>query len=382
MRRLLLLHIALLIPFCLVAQRGNQSNLDWNNYVKYWDDGRLEYGDFSAVRNAGFEPERIAYIDLGLTEENSRKGKSGNLVYHGWGIKVYMNKMNSWMIPDLMTPSVLEYSQTLFDMVEAIGRKYQLDLNKDPNNTAKIRNFYHSLLSSSISNYERETNYGRDTSVVAFYAARVKEQLAETNHDVPVPDVFKQFKPHMGMRFILGYSGEVYLGGTGKYTTTGNGFTIGIGFGLSNGLWIDTSLSPRFCTLKKGGIHDSKVGYDWVDGKEARIGDVLFTVSYPVVNEPYYAVSPMLGFGVAEYSQSMPEEYWSKNKDDHFSSMDGFRMTAGLTFDYKFHRVYDGLMYIENPISFCFYGAYSFLKTSPGFSINFGVLWRPSCWFK
>lgn len=373
MRRFLLSLALLLLCFYLSAQQRGEVNYD--NYVKYWDEGPLNYGDFSARKN-GLADGRTSYLDFGYTYRIESR-REGNLVYDVWVIRSFMDKLKSWIVPDLCTPQVIQYNQTKFDIGEFVRRKYQVDINTPGADKAKVRNYYLSAFNSSLDAYEQETSYGADSSMVGFYTIKIKDQLAGLS-DSTVPPYTEKYSSKGSWRLILGYCGSHYLGEAADYFKMANGFSVGFGFSFASHLWVDilTDFSGMG-RLKTGGIKDN--GYEWRTGKGVSATNVGTDISYMLLDKNYYALGPMLGVGGISISQDLPKSMQTQKETE--SSIGNWQFSAGISFHYKLRRYINASpsneTYTENNFGLKLYGAYSNLPVG-AYSINLSLVWCPS----
>ncbi len=373
MRRIFISLTFLVVCFHLSAQQRGEVNYD--NYIKYWDEGPLDYGDFSA-RRTGLADGRSSYLDFGFSSRIESR-REGNLVYDVMAIRTFMDKLKSWIVPDLCTPQVIQYNQTKFDIAEFVRRKFQADINAPGVDKTKLREYYLSAFNSSVDAYEQETSYGADSSMVGFYTIKIKEQLAELSDSIAPPPT-RQFSSVGSWRMVIGYYGNQYLGEAADYFKMTNGLSLGVGFSFVNHLWVDLLVGfSGMGRLKAVGIRDD--GYEWRAGKGVTAINVGTEMSYMLLDKNYFALGPMLGVGAVSISQDLPESMQTQKRTA--SSIGNWQFSAGVSFHYKLRRyvnyVFNSQHYTENNFGVKLYGAYSNLPVG-AYSINFSLVWCPS----
>ena len=340
--------------------------------IKYWDEGPLTLADFSR-RTVPAANGAISDLWYGW-ETDSERNKAGNLIYRSPIVRTFMDRLNSWVIISEFNQQQRLYLQTMFDMVEMIGRQYQKDLST-ADDFYKVRNFYRRTLSSSIDSFEQESRSGRDSSVVAYYAAKIKEQLEE-KPEAPVVNQTPKFKTDVAIGMYLGYSCNVLLSGLSDRNGPLNFFNFGFDIPFSQRTILSWDMGlTTFSSMDYSGI--TKDGYTWRNGQNTNATTFSFDLAYRVVDKPYFAIAPFLGAGVLGISQTLPRDMWKSDSQAESSNLNGLRVEGGVGCDYKILRHYFPMenSYDELYLRLKLFGAYNNLPAviGPTWSINFGV---------
>ena len=374
-RNLIILLTAGILAF-LASPLSAQSK--YEESIKYWEDGPLTLADFSR-RTVPASNGVISDLWYGW-ETVSDRNKIGNLIYMTPRVRTFMDKLNSWVVISEFDKQQQLYLQTTFDMAEMVGRQYQKDLftAEEP---YKVQEFYRRTLSSSVDSFQQESRYGRDSSVVAYYAAKIQEQLAE-EPEAPEPPKMIQFKTGLALGVFMGYTCNYLLTGLSERNGPLHFFNFGFDIPFSQRIFLTwdmglTSLYNLDCT----GI--SKNGYDWLNGQSTEAASITFDLGYRVIDKPYFAIEPFIGAGVLGVSQTLPRDMWN-NGEPVSSSLNGLRVESGLTCDYKIRRHYFPMenSYDEIILRFKLYGAYSNMPAvlGPTWSINMGIAFGYDGW--
>ena len=170
MKKTLLIAALLSLAATLFAQ-------DYDSTIKRWNEGPLTWDDFTTY--TGGYPV-IASLEYGWHGTTAQSQKIGNLRIIRMQTECYMDPVSSWVNPDHRNPGTLQYMQTAFDYAELCRRQLQreLDNNSKGTSVSELSKFYYGKADRFIARMREETDQGRDTSMVRFFAVQTAEELA------------------------------------------------------------------------------------------------------------------------------------------------------------------------------------------------------------
>ena len=344
----------------------------YSDGFKYWEDGLLTPADFSVRRY----PDREGnYSGLSCRWEIKHESvKVGNLSMPEVSIKTKMDKLNSWIAKDYVGSWALRHNQNIFDFYELTGRQLQSDLNNSFFDQGRVSEYYYSRIEGAVDDYINQTSYGTDTAAIAFFEEKLSEQLAiEINREIKIPS----FRKTYGVSVLLGYQGYSGVGAISEYISPCHCFSMGVQIGIGDRLLLGAELSgSENARVRKTGI--SADGYSWKTGEEVFCINIGPYILYRVVDQAYYAISPVLGLCLSDYSVEIPEE---QRVDSASSYLSSHKIRAGLQFDWKLIRELTPTSYVEFPITFRVLAERSNLPCiGKAWTISYGVLINLSLW--
>ena len=347
---------------------------------KNWDEGPVQWDDFRVSRSPD-DAKFVSELYCGILKE-VEKTKVGNFRFPILKTTTRMNKLASWYDPDKCTDWTLIYEQTRFDMLEVLRRRLQNSFNRNFMEE-NLDAYYEQLISSTMLDFDRESNYGTDTLVVRQYEERYKQEL-DTMELVPVQvPVFE--KQNWGVSLNIGVGVEKYGLPMSKGVTPATGLQFGFGF-LYKKISFDFGGLLAWCgNLQCDNFYyDSKYDYTWTKGKKVTAGNIVFNGGYKVFDNTNLSLMPLVGIGVSFVDQESDTPRVNGNSFEN-SEIHGFRTQAGLAFDWKIRKslrtyVY-GADYTESKIRFAITGARTNFKgMEPTYSLNASIVFLAESW--
>ncbi len=368
--------LSLSLSFSLLSAQ----NLYEQSFRK-WDEGPVKWNEFQ-VRHT---PNDVKFVSnlFCVIDKEVKKEKIGNFRFPALTSTVKMNKLSSWYDPDKCTDWTLRYEQTRFNMIEVLRRRMQNSFNRNFMEE-DLNAYYQQLISNTLSAFDMESNYGTDTLVVLKYEEQYKNELDTISIEpIQVPDFEKS---NWALSFNIGMGFEKY----GSPIAKGVRPAIGIQFGFGT-LYKKLSLDFHGLLAWSGNLqcdnfyYDNKHDYTWTKGKSVRAGNMCISGGYRVFDNSNLSLTPLVGIGVSFVDQDSDTP---RNNNNSFESSEtsGFRMHAGLAFDWKIRRNLDaylyGAGYTESKIRLAITGARSnFDGFGPTYSLNINVLFLAESWF-
>ena len=304
---------------------------DYDSTIKRWNEGPLTWDDFS-LYSSGYPI--IASLEYGWHGVSAQPVKIGNLRVIRQKTECYMNPVSSWVNPNHRNPGTLLYMQTAFDYAELCRRQLQKELDNNVNGTStqELSQFYYGKADRFIARMREETDQGRDTSMVRFFAVQTAEGLADTPDAEAVPEIGRK-KWGIGMHF--GYGNEIHMGEAANYLRTLHGLKWGFDISYRHVSLYWHMLLAGAGKTRQEFRHD---GATWRTDRPQTGGNIELDLAYNLVDTPWINLSPFAGIGVG-YSQTIiGQDEHNKNVTDGFS---GFRYQAGLSMGIKFRRTLD-----------------------------------------
>ena len=304
---------------------------DYDSTIKRWNEGPLTWDDFTTY--SGGYPT-IASLEYGWHGISAQPVKVGNLRIIRTQTECYMNPVSSWVNPDHRNPGTLLYMQTSFDYAELCRRQLQKELDNNGKGTSvnELSQFYYGKADRFIARMREETDQGRDTSMVRFFAVQTAEELAATPDTEAVPEIGRK-KWGMGMHF--GYGNEIHLGEAGDYLRTLHGLKWGFDFSYGNFALYWHMLLAGGGKTRQDFMHDS---VPWRTDKAQSGGNMELDLAYNLIDTPWFCLSPFVGVGFGFNSTVYGQDEHQKNITDNLA---GGRWQGGLSMNIKFRRTLD-----------------------------------------
>ena len=376
----------LLLSLSILAVTGLSAQ-DYDSSIKRWKDGPLTWEDFSTY-SGGFPI--ISSMDYGW-HFNTDRYKTGNLRVLRNLSECYMNPITSWVNPDHRNPQTLRYQQVAFDYAELCRRQLQkeLDNNTNGHNPNELNNFYYGKVDRFIARLREETDQGRDTAMVNFFAVQTAEELAATPEEfIEEPGLSRKA---WGIGIHFGYGCELRLGNAAGYIRPEHGLQWG--FDISY-----RKVSFYWHMLLAGGGRNPQTftheGNVWSTDEYQSGGNMEFDLAYPVIDNHWLNISPFAGIGVGFVNSVIGQDDNGKNITD---AIGGLRYQAGLSISLKFLRTLDltnrpvyyygvpignSRGYNENSLRLLAYAAHTAMDhpVGPSWSLNFGLVYNIHTW--
>lgn len=170
-----------------------------------WDEGPVSWDEFQ-VRHTPDDAKFVSNLYCSI-EKDVNKEWIGNFKIPVLTTITKMNKLSSWYDPDKCTDWTLRYEQTRFDMLEVLRRRMQNSFNRNFMEQ-NLEAYYEQLISSTMSAFDMESNYGTDTLVVLRYEEQYRNEL-DTMTMEPVQEPVFQTKD-WGASLNIGIGYEKY----------------------------------------------------------------------------------------------------------------------------------------------------------------------------
>lgn len=356
----------------LVVSALALSAQDYQSSIRKWDEGPLTMRDFQVRDMWTINDKESCLLTYGTRWEVKKK-RYGNLVYHKDTTEAYMDKVNSWIRTGYDTPATLRYMQVSFDIIELTRRKFQNEADTSSTNFLTLANFYNNVGTNALNEFKAASRMGQDTTVVNQYRSRISKALDEYVLIDSEPTIrFRKF----GLGVRVGIGSEFFFGQSTDYLTPLGGMTWGFEMSLSRFRFNLDGLLGIGGDYKKDFPY-SKADYNWREGDGFNGGSINQTFGYAVIDNKRVTIAPMAGIGVGSIDRFNDDAAEGKKNEE----MAGFRMLAGVDFDWKIRRYYTRLsydkVYAESNIRFRLYAARTSLP-SPcnAWSINFGAAYE------
>jgi hypothetical protein len=346
-----------------------------------WDEGPVSWDEFQ-VRHTPDDAKFVSNLYCSI-EKDVNKEWIGNFKIPVLTTITKMNKLSSWYDPDKCTDWTLRYEQTRFDMLEVLRRRMQNSFNRNFMEQ-NLEAYYEQLISSTMSAFDMESNYGTDTLVVLRYEEQYRNEL-DTMTMEPVQEPVFQTKD-WGASLNIGIGYEKYGSPMSKGVTPAIGIQWGFGM-LYKKMTLDFQ-----CLLAWSGTlqcddfyYDSKYDYTWTKGKKVTAGNINLNGGYRVFDNSNLSLTPFVGIGVSFVDQDSDTPRQNNNKVFESSEIHGFRTQAGLSLDWKIRRNINANFYVadytETKIRFAVAGARTnFQGMGATYSLNASVIFIAESW--
>lgn len=346
-----------------------------------WDEGPVRWDEFQ-VRHTPDDAKFVSNLYCSI-EKDVNKEWIGNFRIPVLTTITKMNKLSSWYDPDKCTDWTLRYEQTRFNMLEVLRRRMQNSFNRNVMEQ-NLETYYEQLISSTMSAFDMESNYGTDTLVVLKYEEKYKNEL-DTMTMEPVREPVFQTKD-WGASLSIGLGFEKY----GSPMSTGVTSATGIQWGF--GMLYKKMTFDFQCLLAWSGYllcdnfyYDSKYDYSWTKDKKVSAGNINLNWGYRVFDNSNISLTPFVAIGVSFVDQDSDTPRQNNSKAFESSEIDGFRTQAGLSLDWKIRRNINlnlyAADYTETKIRFAVAGARTnFQGIGSTYSLNASVIFIAESW--
>lgn len=343
----------------------------------YWKDGPLTL-DMFQTRHTRESDKPVSFLEWEIHNTDTVV-RSGNTRFISHKMDLYMYKSLSWFDPDKSPDWSLRYNQAEFDLIEVLRRQCQNALNSD-SVSFETNSYYRKLLNTTTETFDVETDYGKDTAAIARYEEQIRRQL-ETVKENPPRNTLPLLVPQSQIGLSLMYDFEYYFEPVSVAYKPLNGVQalVYLNYGRFKS---DISYTWSWCGgLKTDNFYyDADKQYQWRKGETGRSDKFLIKVGYDVVDTKYISVAPMVGVGTTTLIQNTGQK---NEKGDIINSSIGAcnRLTAGLSFGFKYRRVYNNWNLTENMVRLNVLAARSdFKEFGPAWSLNVGVTVESRYW--
>ena len=377
-----------LLIAALLSLAATLSAQDYDSTIKRWNEGPLTWNDFTTY--SGGYPI-IASLEYGWHGTTAQSQKIGNLRVIRMQTECYMDPVSSWVNPDYRNPGTLQYMQTAFDYAELCRRQLQheLDNNSKGTSVSELSKFYYGKADRFIARMREETDQGRDTAMVRFFAVQTADELAATPDMDAVPEINRK-KWGLGMHF--GYGNEFHLGEAANYLRPLHGIKWGFDYSYGNfGVYWHMLIAGAGKTRQEF-MHDT---IPWRTDKRQSGGNMELDLAYNIIDTPWFNLAPFGGIGFGYNCTVFGQDEHNKNVTDNIF---GGRWQAGLTMNVKISRSLDlsgrpvyyygmpvgsSRSYNESSVRLFAYAShtnYDLRPVGPTWSLHFGLVYNIHTW--
>ena len=338
--------------------------------LRPWSDGPLTWTDYQKTGfgdNANYSTKFKYALISGQKKVkiDNHKFVYYNVICNQISNESYYNslKATEW---DLRT------DQVVFDIAELYSRYIQ---NRGLGNTSQVfyktKDDYWERAQKEIDKFLKESNQGKDTSVVRKYEESVRTDLDRTPRKEPdlsmggrVPDMWG---------FYFAYNRCTFLGKTSSDLANANGISIGFDHLGMKGWYFDFGFSGDFTSVKTQDFYfDPTYSYNWETGKNTNLTRFFVNMGHTLKSNQYFRLIPYAGIGYSELVQQS-NTYNEKGNSYYASDFGGLSVMAGLNADWVFRLTVRPDEVVENSLRFKLFGAYDQLDGKNAWSVNVGL---------
>lgn len=266
----------------------------------------------------------------------------------------------------------LRTDQVVFDIAELYSRYIQ---NRGLGNTSQVfyktKDDYWERAQKEIDKFLKESNQGKDTSVVRKYEESVRTDLERTPRKEPDLSMGGRVPGMMGMYFA--YNRCTFLGKTSSDLENASGLSLGLDYLGKKGWYYDFGISVNFTSVKTPNYYsDPTYDYIWETGKNTNLTRFYLNVGHTLKSNQYYRLIPYAGIGFSELGQQ--SDTYNEKTDSYFTSdITGISVQAGINADWIYRLTVRPDEVVENSLRFKLFGAYDRLGGKNAWSINVGL---------
>ena len=266
----------------------------------------------------------------------------------------------------------LRTDQVVFDIAELYSRYIQ---NRGLGNTSQVfyktKDDYWERAQKEIDKFLKESNQGKDTSVVRKYEESVRTDLERTPRKEPDLSMGGRVPGMMGMYFA--YNRCTFLGKTSSDLENASGLNLGLDYLGKKGWYYDFGISGNFTSVKTPNYYsDPTYDYIWETGKNTNLTRFYLNVGHTLKSNQYYRLIPYAGIGFSELGQQ--SDTYNEKTDSYFTSdITDVSVQAGINADWIYRLTVRPDEVVENSLRFKLFGAYDRLGGKNAWSINVGL---------
>lgn len=422
----------LMLSVCMSAAGADASDALVSDTI-YWEDGKLEWSDFTLyftekeatyrvypvpdslvipyyapmvpkVQPVGRRLINRNYLDYldeqepnpaitvnPMTRVRFVRREEGNFKYYeGMSFTYTLKSRNRYDVNRCDSWS-LRYSQVQFDIVEAVRRQFTAVDILNPGDRA-VSDYFRDIEKAGLRTFRMESSYGRDTSVIRQY----EERYAAILDSLEPNPIYKAGPVNCGHGYslIFGLFYEHFIDGLPGELITSPGLQMGMGYNYNN-----LSLQFILAGADVGHVpyapfhYDSKLDYQWREGRKVTAARLSLNIGYRVLDRPYISVAPFAGAGYMSLSQktNLPDP---NNAEKYaYSDLYGQYYRLGLNLDWKLGRSLSAgisdseslwnynRVYREQKARFQLYGARTQLSgIGTGYSVGLSISFNIDTW--
>lgn len=338
--------------------------------LRPWNDGPLTWADYKKA-DFGNRADYSSILEYAFTTGNN-KVKIGNYKFIYYSVNSSLISNYTFYDPLSVTDWDLRSDQVVFDIVELHSRYAQnRGLGETTHYFNQIKDNYFENAKIEIDKFMKESNQGRDTSVVRKYEESIRAELERTPRKEPDLSMGGRVPGMMGMYFA--YNRCTFLGKTSSDLENANGLSLGLDYLGKKGWYYDFGISGNFTSVKTPNYYsDTTYDYIWETGKNTNLTRFYLNVGHTLKSNQYYRLIPYAGIGFSELGQQ--SDTYNEKTDSYFTSdITGVSVQAGINADWIYRLTVRPDEVVENSLRFKLFGAYDRLGGKNAWSINVGL---------
>lgn len=273
----------------------------------------------------------------------------------------------------------LRYNKVLFDIAELSAREAVKAYNSSQDTTkGDINEYYERIFEERKQTFNRESNQGKDTTVISDYESGIRRELKENPREY-TPQEFGYTpikKTNLEMGAHMGYLNSSIIGNGSEFLKSANGMTFGFEVGYHGFKFEGELYILGYGKLKQSDFyHDYDNDYDWVKGETVQEAGIRFKTGYTLFSNEYVRFTPVIGTSLGSLTQltDKKQKDGKHNIDSKLPGNQGFLF--GLDTDWIIWRDQDNNGISFNGLRFSVYGMYHNYKKNLGdvWSLNLGI---------
>lgn len=310
--------IAFALVFCCLSLKAQT----YEESMRYWSEGPLTWEDLNFKAPRDFRTSDLSFRWISQTEKTR---PAWNTIQYVTRPSVALDKSISWHNMDRKYPYTLTYDQVLFDLNELYFRKTLTELYSKDNQRSgdALYSFYSEQSGRRWREINEDTQDGMDSSMVAYYAQQIAEELAQIEY----PRINKDKKRFM-LGYNLGYGYNQFLGEAANVFGSTHGATFDMAFGYRRHE-LGIILTVGTGKMQQDYRYDGNL---WQNGRSVNHGYVGFTYGFRVYDGTFFSLKPMVGIAGRTLVPT------KGNNRDKEKTLEETVVLGGAEFHFKFHR--------------------------------------------
>lgn len=353
-KNIIIIFLGLLFTNIITAQINSRN----------WSDGKLTWNDFTE-KQSKTEFSGFQYF---IEYKNGKENQNDTTVLR-FNTFCFLDRTQTWTLPEYKTDQYLRYNQVLFDIAEIHRRILQDRLDRiNTINSSDI--IFQNLINEckvEIDRFKNDSQDGQNMKTIVLWEQIVANKLAKINPE-KLPDYkIKDF----GYGCNIGFGNNIFAGKLNNYFSPSLNFDLGIGIFYKNSIfWMNTA-SGRNNVINDFTLYENL----WNKGMKTSYSNMNICYGYSTLNLKKIRLAPFVGLGFVEESEIRTDTYKGLK-------LKSTNAVGGLSFYYKFSNTlsiipnsyqYKRNFYENSILAKLYITKTNFGNELKGFSINLGI---------
>lgn len=336
--------------------------------VRYWEQGRLTWNDFSQRKGEGAQRSELKGF---LTYAPERRSINDTMVCQ-IVVKACLDRDSSWADPEAMGDWEIRYQQVVFDRLKTQSLRLQQEVNRVRRQSGMdscLQNGFNRYAEEVIQ-FQKESNFGQDTDAIMRWEEKTRREMAEALLPEQRIPAFSPAAFGFGAHVHAG--SNLFTGNLAKIFRPGAHVGIGLDFCLGS--------STLLFDVKLGGIkvHADSVYIQqkkWASSDHVELYQMHIAYGLHLLHKGKWQLTPFVGYGMTEISTIAGQNDEVKHKLKTNGWLGGFCVDYALHSSLNLTPNYlpDKECQTLSLRAKCYVSQTDFAKEAKGMTLNFAL---------